>query len=868
MMPIPMDAAMIVDATLDSASDAKPPADVMMLHPADAGDMAIMDARPDTGVDAGMMEEACLRSGDESQGFQTPEYRQVTLAYGGESIYLVWADSVGVHQCLISPDAQFEGRRRDIESRDAVSWVTSLRAGGTTWVAYGGADIPIRVYQAHRPESTLVQLSEGGISLVGQPFLAEASGHLMVVGQTNTGALGWQIIPSNLDQLLPIKIDESGLPMPDSAAATNGGVLLRFGESGQCVFIDETTWDPVGNLPCRADFGGLVSGGSRTLLWHLEQLGAEQFLSLRSLYDPDGIVRLGKFHVPELVAAQTFRGHKPLVGRRTIPVPENRRGELQLYLAGTQAIWESMITWAAGWPWADMRAIGFLDLPEAVTLGTCDDTEAVCVDDTECGDEALCVGAAQTRHAIVVRFAQSATPVLETVPMIKQTLRTTATIFDVDPLCMPVPESCDGRDQDCDGFIDDGLCCGTDSDLRVVRERFVTPYPVEEFLIGDNEWKDAYVIAYRYTTPAGESTWQAVRAKYEKDILGTIVDLDVEAIGDCNQFGAQCLANPRDGSTAFRRTAGEGRYFNGIGGARVFIARTLTENGDDGPWGLHWIHRQRDWQGSDAAPVTLPEACDEILAVEPLKVNDAWSVVIVCRDRILRYFGPNGLEPLEWRFDSASLGRIQPIEWATIRRRLVNGEHDVAFDLLVSFRSSLGNLRLRLYDFVAGALRPPTSIEYPDILGQAGEDDLTHPIHLSIHPSGPPIRMANGQPQALFSERDVEGEVLLKWRNVVSSSGVDSSSYSILSHLLFTSAEKVDDVTGQVSRSYWAVDTLGDRGQFNLWATSPIHTETGRVVTWMSTAAPYERPLLQIVQENDEGTEFEVGAIELHCRDF
>ena len=41
-------------------------------------------------------------------------------------------------------------------------------------------------------------------------------------------------------------------------------------------------------------------------------------------------------------------------------------------------------------------------------------------------------------------------------------------------------------------------------------------------------------------------------------------------------------------------------------GARVFIARHLNAEGQPGRWGVHWIHRQRDLQGTDAEPVLLP----------------------------------------------------------------------------------------------------------------------------------------------------------------------------------------------------------------------------------------------------------------------
>jgi hypothetical protein len=342
----------------------------------------------------------------------------------------------------------------------------------------------------------------------------------------------------------------------------------------------------------------------------------------------------------------------------------------------------------------------------------------------------------------------------------------------------------------------------------------------------------------------------------------------VQEIGDCNQMGAQCLPYLSDGSRPFNRLAGEGRYFNGVGGARVFVARMPEDSANAGRWAVHWVHRERDLQGTDATPTLLPEECDEILAVDALRLQDGESVVLVCRDRILRYFGPNERQNSEWRFDGAELGRIQPVEWATIRRRLVDSRHDSAFDVLVGFRSSLGNMRLRLYDFVAGSVDAPLASEYPDILNLGSDADLESPIHLSVHPSGPPVRVHNGQAQALFSERDDAGNAVLNWQDVVTAKNSDSASYSVMPHLLFTSREAIDPDTNATNRAYWAVDTVGDRGQYNLWATSAVHQGESDVVHWGSMQAAYTRPLFQIRSTNEAGTEFKFGAIELSCRSF
>ncbi|MBV71911.1 MAG: hypothetical protein CMH52_11320 [Myxococcales bacterium] len=874
-----VDSGMMDSRVNDAAPDAAADADADASQILDAGDVSNpfdMDSADgiavDMNSDMGVAAANCLRGETESGGYEVPAFEQVAMAYGGQMSYLVWADESGLNQCRMDHDAVFDSPRFLVESLTGIQWVTSLRAGGTTWIAYGGSDIPIRIYQAHRPVESLMSLSNPGTTLVGQPMLAEADGQLVVVGETEDGAVSWHVLPSDLSVLGPTIVDRSGLPKPDSVATTTGGVLLRFGDSGQCVFINSSTWQAQGNLPCRTERGELISDGGQALLWHLEQLGAEQFISLRSLYDRDGILRVGKFDITELISSQVYRGQKPLIGRRTMTSPQPRQGDMQLYFVGTQSLWESMVTWDGGWPWADARAVGFADLPDRRRDGLCEDGEMACTSDTDCGENAVCSDAAQTRHALVVRFTQTPTPIIEYVPIIERQLRSTATIFDEDIACSPKPESCDRQDQDCDGLIDDGLCCSTADETRILRRRFQTLGPVEQFLIGDNEWRDAYLIAYRYRDAEDRSRWAAIRARYEYDNplspTRTAIDLDIEAVGDCNQIDSSCLTFPNDGSSPFNRRAGEGRYFNGVGGARVLIARHLDINGQPGRWGVHWIHRQRDLQGTDAAPTLLPEACDDILAVDALRLQDGESVVIVCRDRILRLFGPNQQENLEWLFTSAALGRIQPIEWATIRRRLVAERHDTAFDVLVGFRSSLGNMRLRLYDFVAGSLAAPLSIEYPDILNFAEDDDLTDPLYLSAQLGGPSLRSDNGRIQALFSERDNEGERILAWRNILTSEQVDGTSLSGLSHQLFTSAPIIDAESEAPARGFWAIDTAGDSGAFNLWATEPIHVEMGDVVAWRSMKSDYMRPLVQIVRVNEAGTEFEVGAVELQCRGF
>ena len=110
------------------------------------------------------------------------------------------------------------------------------------------------------------------------------------------------------------------------------------------------------------------SRGDHTLLWHLEQLGAEQFLVLRSLYDPDGVLGMGKFDA-ELTEMGVYRGKSHLLA-------------VELYLSQTEGgvIYNSTLpqrmpcgkAWSRGLRagHAECACHRLLDRPQSVQLGT------------------------------------------------------------------------------------------------------------------------------------------------------------------------------------------------------------------------------------------------------------------------------------------------------------------------------------------------------------------------------------------------------------------------------------------------------------------------------------------------------------------
>ena len=92
----------------------------------------------------------------------------------------------------------------------------------------------------------------------------------------------------------------------------------------------------------------------------------------------------------------------------------------------------------------------------------------------------------------------------------------------------------------------------------------------------------------------------------------------------------------------FNLEAGEGHSLTVLGGLVALIARITQAGENEGRWGLKWIHYDRNVKprNDTSAMIPLPAECENILAVAPLKGTgpDGESIVVVCPDRILRYY--------------------------------------------------------------------------------------------------------------------------------------------------------------------------------------------------------------------------------------
>ena len=461
-----------------------------------------------------------------------------------------------------------------------------------------------------------------------------------------------------------------------------------------------------------------------------------------------------------------------------------------------------------------------------------------------------------------MRFAENNQPLLTAVGLDERVLLATATIFDDDPNCVPVPEACDGRDQDCDDFADDGICCHVSQGRNDVSVEWIAGAPVEEFRISDVGTESAYLVAYR-AFEGLVSRWRGLTVTLNERENGTHFD----TIGNCNYPGGNCTGEWSNSEHyPFAIDAGPGHSLMAIGGTRVLVARTTVE--DNAPWALHWIHAYRNHKPfiESDGPVVLPDECDNLFVTEGLNRADGGeSLVLVCPDRIIRAF-PNPDKPdITWRFDGPELGSLNTIEWATKLRNGFFGQHDRGFDLLVAFRSDFGNLALRAFRFVTDDEGPPIlsplNTLHP-LLEVLGDDALIHPIYLNRDPDGPLIRIRDDihLEYASLIEGAEEGDV--QWQPVQVGSAPSRVIYSQLAQQLVVHGQPDETGTTPVFLSSTAVSD----GRTGLWSLESTFELPANTVFSDTSQSFYNYNVFEVTEDEDGGgRSYNIRLVNLQC---
>ena len=819
-----------------------------------------LDATSD--VDAMIaLPEGCI-VGESATSLSKPDAAHVQVLFTGYQSLIIWADENGVHRCDIDQEGRFVGDHQLIAPpvEGEIAFVQTARVGAYAYVSISYPGVPIVILRIDREGIEPLPLAIDDLVLSGPALLSAVDGALVVFGQTGSGSIGWAMIENSWTP--PVFTQTSGFEglFPDDVVAVPSGVFLRFGASGQCAFFDGTQRNLVSSMPCSLGNGGFVGNGESARVWQLKRVEAELYVSLESLFDQDAELVMGKLETEALLAWPKTRGFQPVIARRIVSEPSGRQGDLQLYLAGSDRLLESLTTWQTSFPFESARAVHLRET--TVINGVCTDSEQSCETDDDCFGGALCDGRLGPYVADVISFGAHNQPQLSAVGMAERTLRSTATIFDEQSNCIPVPEACDGRDQDCDDRQDDGVCCHVSQGRNDLNLDWTSGAPVEEFMISDVGNESAYLFVYR-AFEGLVSRWRGFTVTLNERDNGTHFD----TIGSCNYPGGNCTEEWSNSEHyPFAIDAGPGRAFMAIGGTRVLIAKTSTEA--QAPWAIYWIHAYRNHKpfNESDGPVVLPAECEELMVVEGLNRADGGeSMVLVCPDRIIRAYPNPERSDITWRFDGPELGGLNTILWATKLRNGSFGSHDRGFDLLVAFESDFGGVALRAFRFVTDDDGPPIptplNILHP-LLENIDSEALREPIYLNRDSDGPLIRITDGVDVEYASSIEGADQVTVRWQPVQVGSRPNRVVYSQLEQQLVFFGEPLE--TGETP--VYVSSTAESEGRTGLWALEQTFSMPSSTIFSETSQAFYYYNVVQISEDADGGDRnFDLRLVNLQC---
>lgn len=788
--------------------DMRPPADGPLDRdvPSDMGglDLGDLDAELDQGDLDAAVDMALDMEGDVGVGpaVDPPGFEVAAVTRRGQDTFFVWVDAEGRLVQLPVDRAGRQGAAEEIELPGPTpTRVVADEAEGHPWVAVGAPDTPIVLYQPDLPEVTRIVFDD----LLGEPLITAADDGVLVFGETEDGTLAWRRVSNELEVGERV-VDTFGIETVTDAAEAPVGAVLLLGDADQCVELRRGDWQASTSFPCAGEQARVVSDGRRTLLSLQYRFGNAQRIGLRPLYGKTDILRIAGLGFAQGLSLPMDGPRRPVVGldvqARTIAT-----------VMGTEEVWDTTETWEdfLSSPFVRVRALAQRDLPGRSV-------------EAPAGDGGV---SAPRKWLLALDFRSDGAPRVRVLPM---TLRQPALDIDVDRNCIPRAEVCNLTDEDCDDFVNNGLCCngvrptvsyrwsvgGNQAVAQVVGPDDERRY---EFLVADVENGDAYRAVYRVE---GTSRWEG------KTFL-------------LNQAGE---AAPRELGVTFEGAV-EGRMLLGAGGTHALIARRAPVEGADQPGGyaVFFKNQSDNVPGSPRLKQSVDLDCSSILDADvldhslPANGVGGEQIVVVCPDKIMRIHANVGIMNAIFPVETLLLPRLG---WATILR---SAEDEL--QILVGYEFG-GGEGWNVARFEIDSNGRPTRFGQPGgVLNLLTGFAAMEPIYVqTLHPieSRPPVQIVDERfVRVPFAETNADGQTRVVWRDARLAPQPTRTEHVRRDdgHQLFSAGPWIDAM-GNTVTGWWVIELRGTDEPFNLWASAPAFTIADPVAHWAVSRGPYD----------------------------
>ncbi len=837
----PTDARVGADATPDLAvADAALPDG----GPADGGDLdlgdgTVGDGGLDGGLDLALPEDAALPD---------PPGRPSAPTIGGATVdgvtWLAWASGGTVRWGQLDGDGALR-HDPDLDVLDIlplpIARVAVVAAGEVPWAVWSVSDGPVRA-RALDADAPPLDLGLRGPALAA-PLGSGARTDLLVVGRDDAGNLAWQTVREADTQasLTPARVSDIALPLPDDLAPIDGAVVLRFAGLGRCLPVDSEL-QLGASFFCKVGPGRIISNGQRPLLVSHEPFGRRDRFVVGFLFGAGGGHTYDLPIVPEGLSAEyaTVDGQYALVGEDEIGAAQ---GEKRLVVSAIDALWRATES-APTWTHPDAR---------------------------------LVVPRGPVSH--LIEFDAQGSPSVVSLAMEAQAFDTPYGLT-IDPRCLPQPETCDGTDEDCDGRIDNGLCCANGQNRREFSvRRYLGPglgsqgFVPDQVLLTGVRTQDQLWVAVRYTTEDGPA-WTG-------RTIGTGNRNANAAIGRLRRFGDP----DTQGLPPWPMVADRGLA---LAAARDYAL--LLATGPDGHTWANWSHPDlAPLTGVPKPPVDLDATVDDpallaqgwgpcgdldddgVVDPAPEGAPDTWpvlsvvladeteddtSVLVVCPRRFLRLYPAEGRADVVLPFPQRA-----PARWAQTVR-----DNDGRVTVLYAFVDSVGAWALDAFEFDAVSDtfdRVPLPL---GLLGRGAEGAASGPIRSSPTLGGPFVHYdprggfarVLTEPDDRFGWRALTGATLNGW-TLARRTFNDVSGLRVQPLLLGTAADDAET-------ALWVVDVETIDG-LRLWLDDQPTLTLAAPHLWAPVDAPgYGFPVLSLAPRADDTLDWWASLPYISCR--